>query len=441
MPTVAANIAVAWPSTNASIPSGWSRETALDTRFIQGAATAADADLTTDRGNTTHTHTSPSHTPTQNSHTHLVIDLGDDGTSLVAGFGSPSVNMSPIGHFHVGVLGDTGTAFNSGSTTATNNGIAITVNANTTNDPPYVKVIWIKSDGTPTGIPNAAYAFFSSDTLPSGWSRVQGNTYLKGADASGGDGGGTGGSTTHGHTSPAHTHTQNSHTHSGNSPTGDIATARKSTAGTNYSRSSHVHTITGAAATATNNSVTTTINDATNVEPVYKKLNIISNGTGGADLPDQVIAVWLGTHAGIPTDWARFTSMDGYFVKGANANGESNVTTGGATQHNHTASNCQPTQNAHSHSWSGTGGSTSSSATGTGVSISGSGHTHTWSEDTDGGVYPTATNNSIAVTIDNCTAEDAYPKYRRVIFVQYTTPSVSTSVKDLIGIGMIPFAR
>src|SRR5689334_4283668 len=169
---VPANICVAWPSTVASIPAGWSRETTLDSRYILGAAAGADADLTTDRGSTTHTHTSPSHTPTQNSHTHAFQATGDADTSIVTGtIGGVAADVI---HRHDPV--------NSDPTTATNNGIAITVDA-TSNDLAYVEVIWIKSDGTPTVLPSGCVAFFASDSLPAGWSRVHGDRYLKGATA------------------------------------------------------------------------------------------------------------------------------------------------------------------------------------------------------------------------------------------------------------------
>jgi hypothetical protein len=68
--TIASGIIIPWPSTNASIPSGWTRETALDDLYVQGAATGGDSDLSTARGSSTHTHTTTDHTHTQNAHNH-----------------------------------------------------------------------------------------------------------------------------------------------------------------------------------------------------------------------------------------------------------------------------------------------------------------------------------------------------------------------------------
>jgi len=398
-------VIVAWPSTAASIPSGWTRETGMDAKYFQGSPTGADADLVTSRGAATHTHTSPSHTPVQNAHTHGYT-LGNP----VGGVSTAALTevVASTTHTHSGT---------SASATATNNGIAITVNANSSNDLVFKEVIFIKSDGTPLGIPANAYAFFASDILPSGWTRAQGNTYLKGA-AVAGNGGGTGGSNTHTHTSPAHTHTQNAHTH-GAALSGDNIgniTLTNNLSIVFAADDPHQHSVSLNATTATNNSVTTTINSS-NHEPIHKKLNVLTNGTGGESLPEQIIALWGGSNASIPSGWSRFTSMDGYFLKGANADGESNVTTGGAATHTHTASNCQPIQPRHLHTASidvasvivevldvsGPGDPTGASDT----------HTHTAIVS-----FTIATNQATTVTINANTAESAYPPYVRVIFIQ-----------------------
>src|SRR3990167_5530177 len=333
---VAANVICLWPSTNASIPSGWTRETSLDAKYIVGAATGADADLASSFGASSHTHTSPSHAPIQNAHLHTFSGGAGSGSNTTTQ-DLFDITPAPTSHTHGSV--------NTLNATGVINGVAITVDANTSattyaNDLVFVDVIFIKSNGTPLGIPSNAYAFFSSDTLPTSWTRVQGDKYLRGA-AAGGNGGGTGGSNTHIHTSPAHTHTQAQHRHnlatSCTSSSGGNATAPGSGNGVAF----HIHTHSQASGNTTppNQSVTTTI-DSANHEPVFKKLNVINNGTGGQDLPDPLIAIWGGTHAGIPASWSRFTSMDEKWIKGANANGESNVTIGGATTHTHTASAC-----------------------------------------------------------------------------------------------------
>src|SRR5262245_4689631 len=292
---VPANICVAWPSTAASIPSGWTRETALDARYILGAATGQDTDLSTDRGSLTHDHTSPSHTPTQDAHVHSV--QSNTGASVGILTGTTIGQGADQAHGHDGNDSD--------ATTATNNGIAITVDA-TSNDLAYTEVIWIKSDGTPLTLPSGCYAFFASDSLPSGWSRVKGNRYLKGAAASSNPAA-DGGSNTHTHTSPAHTHTQNTHQHSGTSLGANLV-QQKGVGVDIISSGGHTHALTLTSFTATNQSVTTTI-DAASHEPPFTKINIVAAASDS--LPSNIIALWLGTHATIPTDWSRYTTLDG----------------------------------------------------------------------------------------------------------------------------------
>src|SRR3990167_257329 len=133
-------IIVVWPSTVASIPSGWSRKTELDSRYVRISLTGNDADLTTNNGNTSHTHTHTAHTHTITGGTHTAVR---------------HPNTSPITtvmgtHSHPSVA----------SANAT-----ITVDAST-NDYLRLDVIFIMSDGTPTGIPSTAIAMYLSDGLP-----------------------------------------------------------------------------------------------------------------------------------------------------------------------------------------------------------------------------------------------------------------------------------
>lgn len=416
---VPANICVAWPSTVGLIPAGWTRETSLDSRYILGAGTGADTDLVTDRGNTSHTHTSPAHTPTQNAHTHTFSNPGGDAdNTIVSGVLGGGGVASDAGHGHDGTL--------SASATGTNNSSTITIDT-TPNDLAFVEVIWIKSDGTPVSLPANCLAFFASDSLPSGWSRVHGDRYLKGA-TSGGGGGTTGGSNTHTHTSPAHTHTQNVHSHGAvSSSAGNTALGERGTGPDTPASVGHTHSVSLSGITPTNQSVTTTI-DAASSEPPFKKLNVVTPGS--ASLPTDIIALWLGAHASIPADWSRFTDMDGLWLKAANANGESNVTTGGASQHSHTASDCQPIQNAHSHTAIASGSTgTIGAASSAHNTFAADGHNHpTWNVTNE-----TPTNNSVAVTVDSCTADAALPKHRTVIYVRFTGSTPPTPGPSITG--------
>ena len=407
--TIPSGLIIPWPSTAASIPSGWTRETNLDTYYIQGAGAGADADLSTALGSTTHIHTLADHLHIQNSHQHVLSGGAGSASNITDGSG---IDLRPIvtpTHTHP-------TNVTSNSATATNQNASVTLNT-ASNDPPYIKVIWIKSDGTPTGIPSNAYAFFSSDTLPTSWTRVQGNKFLKGADAAG-DGGGTGGaSDSHTHTETAtHNHIQNAHLHSPKaSGTASGTSVGISTAGgTDLTNTSHTHSVSLANTTATNQAASISLGNSDG-QPVFKKLNVINNGTGGTDYPSDIIGLWGGTNANIPTDFERFASMDGNFLKGANADGESNVTTGGSQTHTHTeASGHTHIQDTHNHT--GSAGNPSTARTQSSpfdTTVGHYTHIHTW---TIGNTV--AVNQANALTTASNTSESAYPPYKKVIFIK-----------------------
>lgn len=403
------SLMIGWPSTNASIPSGWSRETSLDDGiYLQVAPTAMDADLTTERGSTFHGHTSPSHAPApQTSHAHDFTLSANSDSDTSVGNGATSLAAAPHGHAGSTELAD-----------AESNGFSITVN-NQNNTPDYTEIIWI-SKASVTGIPNGAYAFYESDTLPGSWSRVLGNQYIRGPP-SGGDAGSTGGdSGQHLHVSPEHVHTQDQHTHPLTaSSTADASQSGGGASGDQIPVESHVHDMVIGNTVAVNQGVTTTISN-TSTEPLYKKLNIVSNGTGADSLPTGIMALWTGAHSNIPDGWERASDFDGYFIKGAATNGESTVTIGGSSAaHNHTASNCDPIQDAHTHSCSQAGSTNTTTFRGSGsTTTTDLIHVHTCS----GGVTTAVVGNNAAtvVTINNSSTEAHYPPYRRVILVRKT---------------------
>jgi len=407
------NIAVAWPSTAASIPANWTRETSLDTKHIRGAAAGADSDLVSALGATTVTHTEPgSHTPIQNSHVHDVSSSTGIG-STAYNSGVATNTLAADTHSH--------SSLDSDPTTGTNQSKTITISA-ANNDPPFRKVIWIKSNGVPTGIPNGAYAFFDSDSLPGSWTRAEADNFLKGADAAG-DGTGTGGTLNCTPTeSGTHTHIQDAHTHTG---TSSASAASVLGGGTGLAAGDgHHHPYTLDSATAVNNASSVSFG-ATNHEPTFKKLNIILNGTGANSLPTGVIALYLGTNGSIPTDWSRFTTMDDQFLKGCNANGQVG-NTGGSASHTHTAT-CSTTSNAHTHTLTAGGADI---ALGKGVGTAGAatlGHTHTWTI-----VSSTITHQNASLTIST---DAAFPLYQKIIFVKFTPGGVVTSQLAFMGAG------
>ena len=118
-------VIVAWPSTAASIPSGWSRVTALDTYFLEGTTSNPSASA---QGNANHTHTSPTHQHTLGGHTHT----GTTGAASGSSGTKNGTGGSGNGHTH-----SITTAGNSENNNATSANFG-----STSNDPPYTKVIW-----------------------------------------------------------------------------------------------------------------------------------------------------------------------------------------------------------------------------------------------------------------------------------------------------------
>lgn len=424
--SVPSGVIFAWPSTEASIPSGWSRVAGLDSKYLQGTAAGVNPGAT--GGSATHTHTSPSLNHTQVAHTH-------NPSLTLSGF---STSARATGTLYVASKTHTHGASVS-SVTATNNATTATV-VEASSDPPYYDVIWIQSDGT-TDIPNSAVALFNSVTPPSGWGKADGGDsrpnmlgqFLRGA-ATGLDGGGTGGATTHTHTS-SHTHTQNSHTHTVGSLEASSGTvgANPGDGSSGVATNGHTHTGSGTSPStaATNNAADGNIASA-NGEPPYRYLVPTQNTSGAGSTPGGVIGVWTGTLASIPSGWALCDGTGGtpdlraYFVKSINVDGDLGLT-GGTQGHGHSATAHNHTQASHSH------GETYTSGVGVGTvgigQLSGTavivlpGHTHTVSL-----ASTIATNNSATLTVD--TNSDTRPPFYAVAFIQATNqaPTAPTTL-------------
>lgn len=410
--TVPSGVIVAWPSTNASIPSGWSRVTALDATYVRGVPNAS-TDPGTTGGATTHQHTTSAHNHTV-SHTHSsATTSGLTGTTSLAS--SSNQDADTTTHTHT-----TGTL----SATTDNSGDSSPSSGNTSNDPPYVKVIWIESNGTPTGIPDGALAMFNSTSLPTNWDIYTNsqNAFLKGADASGGDGGGTGGSTTHNHTGEgSHDHTS-AHVHPSGTSGNSSQTNNSYPAGTFAAGDAHSHSYSVASGNfGTSN--TATLNTSTDDhQPTFQKVAVIENNTGGNSLPTGIIAVWRGTLANIPADWVLADGNNGTpnllgdFAKGALDTSELG-NTGGGTSHSHTGS-------THTHTWSSTahthtvdlsGDASVTRATGTGSgTFPTAAHTHSVTSGAAGSV-------TVGNASPNLASTSHLPPYEEVAFIQLRT--------------------
>lgn len=413
---IPSGIIIGWPSTAASIPSGWSRETALDAKYLKGVPTAATNPGTTG-GATTHIHTTPAHPhDIGHSHTgHTGTSSGMSGTDNTSG-----ANLGSLAHTHS--FGEvTFEAKDSVTDAPTSDSIS--------SDPAYLKSVWIKSNGSPTGIPNNAICFFNSATFPTNWTQIAAgkNAFLKGADAAG-DGGGTGGAATHSHAGGSHTH-GGDHTHS-YAPYGATltsthsATASKAGTSTSSNAANHLHRTEAASNTPGTSNASNISSSTDNHEPAWYKLAIIQNGTGSNDQPLNLICAWTGTISNIPTGWIicdgnnSTPNLLGKFIKGADATSEIGNTGGGAT-HTHTG-------NTHTHTWSSTSHTHTVSLTaeinynaigssGSGNTVGLNSHTHTGSTTSNAGTWSVG---NASPTLDSVNHE---PPYYEVAFLQLQT--------------------
>lgn len=393
-----------WTGTNASIPTGWNRETALDDKYPK-AWGAQNPNVT--GGSNTHTHTG-SHTHTLVAHAHTVAynSIGDTPSSNGG-------NAIISGHNHASSNTDTTSGGNLQS-----NGSWSSVNQ----EPPYYKVIFIKPSGVVAPLPAGICAHYYGSSAPILWNFCDGNNstpdlrnkYLKGA-GTGADAGGTGGGTSHVH-DVSHTHTADAHSHTGT--TGGVINSygSKQDGGVTLSaQASHTHPV--SLYNTTDSIANYTKNDAGGdmVEPAYKKLGVIK-ATVGAERKG-LVGLWLGSVASIPVNWVLCDGNNGThdlrdkFIKiGANL-GENNAT-GGANTHSHTAiSHTHSPSSTHTHTGA-TSDTTSNQKDGNGTEgVVYSPHTHTLaSVSSVSSSY--STNNMTADTVDN------QPAYRTVAYIQ-----------------------
>lgn len=412
---IKAGIIFIWTGTNASIPAGWSRVTAMDSYYPKG--TAASTDPNTTGGASTHSHTSPSHSHTLNDHTHTITVAAGSGGGLTTGSGS---NTAVVGHTHSNF---TSGSLNNGSTSS-----EAATYGSCSNDPPYYEVIYItpSSDISGFNIPTGIVCLADA-AAPTGFYACDGNNgtpnlvgkYLKGAAASG-NAGGTGGSTTNIH-SLSHVHTT-SHGHasatSGNQS--DSSCDSRATASSPPTQlTPHTHAIALPAATpSTTDNVSLTTSET--VEPAYYSLMAIYNSSA-ATLPVNAIAMWLGTLATIPDGWALVSAMNDKHLKitatvgSIGATGGSNTHTHASQNHNHSVSHSHSTSVSH-------GGSRG---------VQNSGKTCTTSSTT----HAISTNSINLVTADAATTANSSsnePSYRTIAFIKLITVSAIETMNGLV---------
>lgn len=420
---IPAGVTIMWPGTNASIPAGWTRVNSMDDRHPKGTAGGVDPDVP--GGAATHIHIDPGHTHSIGAHTHTAPASGLIATG---GVFSDGFSNTGIGAAH------THTIPTSDSTSSTSGSTAGAWAAGSS-DPSYYGVIWIASDGTPTGFPALSWAFWDKvASLPTTWSNPAAarNVFPKGAPAAG-NGGGTGGGA-HVHTGSGHLHIWNGHTHSYSSASGSTAPANKTgnaAGGSNLiGQGAHTHAVNALqSGTTLANSATSADAGSTSYEPPWAKLAIVQNDTGAQNAQIRHVAVWLGLLSAIPSNWQlcdgtnSTVDMRGKFVKGANGIGEIG-NTGGTAGHSHSNPAAHSHAYDHSHLEPGTFLATTTASTATNGTANGStppstsspAHSHVGSGVGDGPSDPATGTSGTTVQTAPSTA-DTQPAFRTTAFI------------------------
>lgn len=130
-------------------------------------------------------------------------------------------------------------------------------------------------------------------------------------------------------------------------------------------------------------------------------------------IPQNVIFIWTGTHAAIPSGWARETTLDDRYPKATAVSVNPNVT-GGALTHTHTSPTHAHDVSAHTHTYTLTaaaGGAGSTTTNQISNEVINNPHTHTGTS----GAASAGTTGATAVTYGAMSNE---PPYTTVIFIK-----------------------
>jgi len=404
---VPSGVILPYNGTHASVSglTGWSRQTSLDDHYPLGAPASTNPDAT--GGSATHTHPTSGHTHTVSSHSHGSVTSANASTSTAMATGGTAVASTSHNHSIPASGSQTATLSSESPTTAAGSSL-----------PSSYEVIWIVSDGNPTGVPNGGWALWASDPVPTNWTAQAGpaGKYLKGA-ATGADAGGSVGGT-HVHAGASHDHAFSAHTHTGGTSGTPSATVNRATgADTNASASNHTHPVTVAtAADARSGAQTSGDSGSGSTDPPSYKLAVIQNGTGAAAMPIGIIALWLGTLASIPSGWALCDGASGTpdlrdrMIVGAATNLSDLGGTSAGGNHSHTAPTAHSHNAAHTHQ-----ASLDSHTAAVGMILSGSttSRTHSHAGTSNGSAGGTS-----GTTAETITAGTALPPYRTVAYIQ-----------------------
>ena len=414
-----------WFYTTASIPTGWSRDTDFDDRFMQGSNLAG-----VNGGSATHTHTADAHNHIQNSHFHVLTITGSSvGTNNITGTKN-NIALANVSHSHASA--------SSVSATGTNQPTVVTISSDNT-PPPYVTAIIIKPDDASQDLPNDVVVLSNIDAEPTGFHKPDGTVgtidlftkFIKGA-AAGADGGLAVGVTVfHTHTSTAHTHIQDAHTHDDSNFGAAATTYTVTNDGTNGVPAVH-HT-----ATDIQNTTAVTINQTATADSVVRfpachGLICLQNKSGVTKpVCTSMILPFTGTSAEIPAYWFFCDGTQGTPDLTAVQIYSSIALPGGfdgsgSDTHTHLISAHTHSTSVHTHTYTFT--TTSANCAGT-TTPSRASLAHLHSSNAMGTRFITNQNN----VIRTMSTEDIRYFYRTVLFIMYNPPTVHMMSGNILG--------
>lgn len=411
--TIPSDLILGWPSTAASIPSGWTRVTALDNVFPRGAS-GTGAPVATG-GSATHTHSTVNHSHTIGAHSHSVGgSTGSSNASTTsARFNGASQPQADQPHTHTRPS-STGTAgaFISGSSNPGMNSM--------NNSPPFQHVIWIQSDGAQASYPIGIVGW-STESV-SGWSTyaAASGRFLQGAP-SGGDGGAGGNGPTHDHIVNAHSHTGGTHDHSiGSTSQSNPSSSIEAGFGSSSPRwlPRHTHPMdVGSASTGNTSSNGGGTTGSGNHEPPNRRLRVLQNTGGGTQT--RIIGLYTGAVADLDPLLTLCNGSNGtpdmrtYFAREAGS--DSVNSTGGSTSHNHSIPAHSHTMGGHTHTTNVLASTTSSYEA---PSFGDLGNSPTTTHDHSSGNTGSATPSVSSSGSGTSGSGDHIPPYREAHFVR-----------------------
>jgi hypothetical protein len=365
---IPSNVVIVWTGANASIPTGYTRETTLDGVYPRGCASGATTGGLS-AGFNTHIHTASAHTHT--------ITTGAPVESMVAysSTGAITGNSSSHGHAAVASGAASGVAWATGSSEPYAYHI-IFIKSGGTNDIPKDAVVL--TDANPGGDFVFCDGGSSTPNLASRWLRGASTN----ADA------GTTYAGVHKHDdSDGHTHaavTLGKMTESG------VPRTNLATRGNTVVISTHAHT-----GSLGSSGVTTLDNQSVTVP--FANLYCYQN-QGSEQTLNGMIGLWLGTRANIPVYWSEVTSMRDTFIKNTDASGTA-LSSGAGASHSHT-------QSSHTHTAT-ISSSGATCLTGTTINTMPA-HTHAVS--------------SVSSETITTASEQSLPAYITAFYIKYSAP-------------------